>query len=252
MVYRLWEGQIPASSNSLSPLVPYKPDNFVKPLLTFVTTLPVQSLDALFFWRFSDFRTHYPLADLLLRCFNGNVRLYHYGMLWPLFLAWGGFMQRRSGVFLSPFGQLRRQCGQGVVEFTLGFLLFYTVLMAIVEFSFMFYTKITLQHALSEAGRYMVTGQGMDLTHVNPNARLQAVQNKFCNNLVATGISCTNVASHLTVTCVGGCAAPAGGPSQTVTLTASYTRSWFTGMFNHMLPPLTLSANTTWKNEPYM
>jgi Flp pilus assembly protein TadG len=138
------------------------------------------------------------------------------------------------------------------VEFTFGFLFLYTMVMSIVEFSYMFYTRITLQHALSEAGRYMITGQGMDLTHTDPNARLQAVENRFCNNLVATGISCTDVASHMTVTCNGGCTAPAGGPSQTVTLTATYSRTWFTGMFKYLLPPLNLTANTTWKNEPYM
>jgi Flp pilus assembly protein TadG len=151
------------------------------------------------------------------------------------------------------FGRLLRKTGQSAVEMTFGFLFFYTVLMAIVEFSYMLYTKITIQHALSEAGRYMVTGQGQDLTHTDPNARLTAVENKFCNNLVATGISCANVASHITVSCVGGCSAPAGGASQTVTLTANYQRTWFTGMFNYLLPsPVTLTANTTWKNEPYM
>ncbi len=45
--------------------------------------------------------------------------------------------------------------GQSAVEFTLGFLLLYTVVMAVVEFSHMFYTKTTLQHAIAEAGRYM-------------------------------------------------------------------------------------------------
>jgi Flp pilus assembly protein TadG len=147
----------------------------------------------------------------------------------------------------------KQNSGQSAVEFTFCFLLFYTVLMAIVEFSLMLYTKVTLQHALSEAGRYMVTGQGMDLTNKNPDARLEAVENRFCSNLVMTGFSCADVASHMTVTCVGGCTQPAGGPGQTVTLTATYTKSWLTGMFAYMLPnPITLTANTTWKNEPYM
>jgi hypothetical protein len=98
----------------------------------------------------------------------------------------------------------------------------------------------------------MITGQGTDFSGKNPNARLEAVQNKFCNNLIATGISCTNVSSHLTLSCIGGCAEAAGGAGQTVTLTATYQKGWFTGMFNHVLPsPVTLSANTTWKNEPY-
>ena len=163
-------------------------------------------------------------------------------------------MKKENHLFSKSLSRLCRATGQGAVELTFGFLFFYTVVMAIVEFSHMLYTKITLQHSLSEAGRYMITGQGQDLTQVNLNARLQAVQNKFCNNLVATGISCANVSSHLTVSCVGGaCSAPAGGPSQTVTLTATYSRTWFTGMFNSLLPsPVTLTANTTWKNEPYM
>jgi len=148
--------------------------------------------------------------------------------------------------------RLKKNKGQSSVEFTLGFLLLYTVIMAIVEFSHMFYTKTTLQHAIAEAGRYMITGQGIDHTGTNPNARLQKVQDKFCNNLIATGLSCVNVSSHLTLTCVGGCAQPAGGPGQTVTLTATYSRGWYTGMFNHLLPTITLVANTTWKNEVYM
>jgi len=147
---------------------------------------------------------------------------------------------------------LKESIGQSAVKFTLGFLLLYTVIMAVVEFSHMFYTKTTLQHAIAEAGRYMITGQGIDHTGTDPNARLQKVQDKFCNNLIATGLSCVNVSSHLTLTCVGGCAQPAGGPGQTVTLTATYSRAWFTGMFNHLLPSITLVANTTWKNEVYM
>ena len=148
--------------------------------------------------------------------------------------------------------RLKENIGQSAVEFTLGFLLLYTVIMAVVEFSHMFYTKTTLQHAIAEAGRFMITGQGIDHTGTDPNARLQKVQVKFCNNLIATGLSCANVSSHLTLTCVGGCAQPAGGPGQTVTLTATYSRAWFTGMFNHLLPSITLVANTTWKNEVYM
>lgn len=148
--------------------------------------------------------------------------------------------------------RLKGKKGQGTVEFTLSFLFLYTVLMAVVEFSHLFYTRLTIQHAIGEAGRFMITGQGIDHSGTNPNARLQAVQNKFCSNLVATGLSCSNVSSHLTVSCIGGCDQPAGGPGQTVTLTATYSRSWFTGMFNSLLPSITLVANTTWKNEPYL
>ena len=52
-----------------------------------------------------------------------------------------------------------RRDGQAVVELTFGFLIFFSLFMAIVEFSHLLYSKVTLQHALRTAGRYMVTGK---------------------------------------------------------------------------------------------
>lgn len=148
---------------------------------------------------------------------------------------------------------IRCQKGQAVVEMTFSFILFMMAFFAIVEFSHLFYTKLNLQYAVSEAGRYMITGQGLDLSGTNPNARLAAVENKFCQNLLYTGLSCASVGSHFTVTCVGGCSQPAGGAGQTVTLTVTFTKPWLTTFFNNIIPgPITLISNTTWKNEPYM
>ena len=149
---------------------------------------------------------------------------------------------------------IKCQRGQAMVEITFTFLIFMMVTFGIVEFSHLFYTRLNVQHALSEAGRYMVTGQGIDLSGTNPNARLAVIQNKFCQNLIATGLSCANLQSNMTVTCAGGaCAQPAGGPGQTVTLTAVYVKPWFTGLFNRILPvPVTFNASTTWVNELYM
>jgi Flp pilus assembly protein TadG len=150
---------------------------------------------------------------------------------------------------------IRDQRGQAIVETTLSFLIFMMVFFAVVEFSHLFYTRVNLQHALSEAGRHMITGQGIDLSGADPNARLATIQNKFCQNLIATGLSCTDLVSAMTVTCAGGsgCSQPGGGPGQTVTLTATYTKPWFTGLFNHLLgTPPTLTSSTTWVNEVYM
>jgi Flp pilus assembly protein TadG len=137
---------------------------------------------------------------------------------------------------------------------TFSFIIFMMVFFGIVEFSHLFYTRLNVQHALSEAGRYMVTGQGIDLSGTDPNARLATIKDKFCDNLIATGLSCANLQSAMTVACAGGaCAQPAGGPGQTVTLTATYEKPWFTGLFNHILPvPVTFTASTTWVNELYM
>jgi Flp pilus assembly protein TadG len=151
------------------------------------------------------------------------------------------------------FSTTHCQKGQAVVEMTFTFILFIAAVFAIVEFSHLLYTKINIQHALSEAGRYMVTGQGLDLSGSNANARLQEVQNKFCASLIATGLSCANLTSTMSVNCVGGCTQPAGGPGQTVTLTVTVARPWMTILFDNLVPgPVTLTSNTTWKNEKYM
>ena len=57
-----------------------------------------------------------------------------------------------------------------MVEFTFIALLFFTLIFAIVEFSHLFYTRLNLQHALREAGRLMITGQGYNPS--SPNARV--------------------------------------------------------------------------------
>ena len=88
---------------------------------------------------------------------------------------------------------IKCQRGQAVVETTFSFLIFMMVFFGIVEFSHLFYTRLNVQHALSEAGRYMVTGQGLDLSGTDPNARLTVIKNKFCENLIATGLSCANL-----------------------------------------------------------
>src|ERR1043166_10264467 len=78
--------------------------------------------------------------------------------------------------------------GQSIVEFTLAAPLFFVAIYAIVEFSHLFYVRSTLQHALDEAARYMSTGQGQSTT--DPDARLTEIRNRFCTNLVATGVGC--------------------------------------------------------------
>lgn len=148
---------------------------------------------------------------------------------------------------IELFKNIKTQKGQAVVEFSLAALLFFAVFFAIVEFSHLFYTRLNLQYALREAGRYTVTGQGIDPS--DSQARLNAIKNKFCQNLIGTGLSCSSGVPELTLTCIdaGGCTEPGGGPSQTVVVTGTFTKPWFTGLFG---TPITFTLRTTWKNEP--
>ncbi len=161
---------------------------------------------------------------------------------------------------------LLRSEGTVVLEAAVAFPIFLMLLMGIIEFTHLSYTKANLQFALTEACRYMVTGQGMG-SPANPNTRMTVIENRFCQNLVGTGLSCTNVHSHFTVTCVNptvctspgpvscaaGCTQPAGGPGQTVTVSVAFNASWVGRWFTHMFPrTVGLSAKSTWKNEPYL
>ena len=66
------------------------------------------------------------------------------------------------------------------MELTFSFLIFMTVFYAIIEFSHLLYTKVTLQNALRSAGRYMVTGRtGLDGSG-NNIPRDQMIHDVFC------------------------------------------------------------------------
>ena len=143
---------------------------------------------------------------------------------------------------MSIFGYANSKRGQAVVEFTLAAPLFFVAFYAIVEFSHLFYVRLTAQHALDEAARYMSTGQSPDLS--DPGARLAKIQKVFCNNLVATGIMCPD----LTVN------APKGNvPGEIVTLTARVNKAFFTGIFrilDGLFPTsVTMTVSTIYQNE---
>lgn len=66
-----------------------------------------------------------------------------------------GFTPRRAG---------RRGCaakakGVAVVEFALAAMLFFLVLFSILDFGYLFWVNLTMQHAVREGVRYAVTGQ---------------------------------------------------------------------------------------------
>ena len=132
--------------------------------------------------------------------------------------------------------------GQSVVEFTLAAPLFFLAFYAIIEFSHLFYVRSTLQHALDEAARYMSTGQGQVVG--DSDARINAIQKVFCNNLVATGIVCPTLSV----------VAPEGNlPGKVVTLTATATKPFFSGFLGYLAPAgVEMTVSTVYQNEPFV
>jgi hypothetical protein len=52
-----------------------------------------------------------------------------------------------------------RQKGAAVVEFALAVIVFFAVLFAIIEFGYLFWVNLTMQHAVREGARFAVTGR---------------------------------------------------------------------------------------------
>jgi len=138
--------------------------------------------------------------------------------------------------------------GQSTVELAFAFPLLMLVFFGVVEFSHLFYTQLTAQNALRDAARYMVTGQGYSSS--DPDARADIIHDKFCQSLIGTGVSCPPIGADFKFTCDAVDCVPAGGnPGDTVTVTATLIKSWFTGLFG---TPITLTLSTTWQNEQYL
>jgi Flp pilus assembly protein TadG len=79
---------------------------------------------------------------------------------------------RRSADNLST-----KQRGVAAVEFAVASGLFFTLLLGVVDWSYLFFTNLSMQHAVREGARYAVTGQsGLSK---NPGDRCDAVRAKI-------------------------------------------------------------------------
>lgn len=146
---------------------------------------------------------------------------------------------------------IRSREGQSTVELALAFPLLMMVFLAVVEFSHLFYVRLTVESALREAGRYMVTGQTETDQDGTTLPRVDAIKDVFCKYLTGTGLACPAVGSP------GFQIEPddGGGPGDVVTVTATFEKPLFSGVFRLFAPSfpqsITLVSSTTWKNEPF-
>ena len=150
---------------------------------------------------------------------------------------------------------IRGQRGQAVVELTFAFLIFMTIFYAIIEFSHLLYTKVSLQNALRSAGRYMVTGRTEQDGSGNNLPRDQVIHNIFCSQLFAVGIPCPS-GSDFQFLCLDPLPATAcsgGNPDQTVMVTVNLTKPALIPFFSQFFPTggVQFTLSTTWRNEPF-
>jgi len=99
--------------------------------------------------------------------------------------------------------------GQTLVETAISLSIFLLLVLGTIDFGYLISTKVTLQNAVRQGGRYAITGQcitGSDgsCSMTRYNSIMQVVEN------TSLGVA---AASEISITCTGVCPNGAGGPS---------------------------------------
>jgi len=140
-------------------------------------------------------------------------------------------------------GSLRNRRGQSLVEFTLALPVAVFLILATVEMGQHFYTRITVRHAVQEAGRYASTGQTqIDPSTGVPLTRAESIKNVLAAKAVALNIDVNDIALN---------PSDGGAPDQVVRVSLVYTYNFGPAVSPLFFPPtMDITVSTSVKNEP--
>jgi len=140
--------------------------------------------------------------------------------------------------------------GQALVETAISLAVFLLLVLGTIDFGYLFSTKVTLQNAVRQGGRYAITGQcvtGSDGTCslTRYNSILRVVEGASLGRLNSSQIS---------ITCQdqgGGCPSGAGGPGDVVIITVTYPYHFMTGPIGAFFSSrsYTLKVSSAFTNE---
>ena len=143
--------------------------------------------------------------------------------------------------------------GQALVEIAFSLGIFLLLVWGTIEFGSMYSTKMTLQNAVRQAGRYALTGQCVETAGSCTESRY--------NSIIATlegtsdGLITPSNAGDISVTCInegGQCLSNAGGPGDMVVITVTYPYKFLTGPISRFFPSgYTISVSASFKNEMF-
>lgn len=142
-------------------------------------------------------------------------------------------------------GKIRRngESGQSLVEFAISAVAVLVLVFAVIDFSYLFLVKLTLQNAARQAGRYAITGQSM------PG------QSRYNSILLTAENTSMGIASNSNITICGGATgcSSGGGPSDTVTITITYPYRFITPLLSSAFKngAYTITVSQSYKNEPF-
>jgi Flp pilus assembly protein TadG len=139
----------------------------------------------------------------------------------------------------------RSERGTTIVEFAIVAPLVLLLVFGVIDFSRLFYTRLTMQHAVREAVRFAVTGNvTQDPNTGQPRTRPESIRAKIVEN--ATGLDVDVNTIQITP-------ADGGGPGQIVTVRTDFTFEFATPVIKPFFPggnyPFAVSSSM--KNEPF-
>ena len=146
--------------------------------------------------------------------------------------------------------------GQSLVEFAMVAPMFFLLVFGITDFGRLFFTQVTLQHALREAGRYAVTGQHQKDPNNPANllSREQSIRNiaqQYAAGLLpdasSIDIAAYDSQGNLDTAHV------AGLPGETVVVSLTTHLTLITPIIGRYFPNgvYTFTVSTSFKNEPF-
>jgi len=152
-----------------------------------------------------------------------------------------------------------KDSGQVLVEFALTASIFLFLILSIMDFGILFSTKLTLQNAVRQAGRYAITGQCItgsngNCTSTRLDSIVQTLQTASLGILNSSNCTGNNVICTLTCTNNGGgCPNQAGGPGDIVTITVTYPYPLITAPVSRFFPggAYAITVSSAFTNEPF-
>jgi hypothetical protein len=154
-----------------------------------------------------------------------------------------GFDGRRSAYSsASVCGRIMEDaCGQSLVEFALLLPVMLLLFFGTVEFGRLWFTRLTVRHAVVEATRFAVTGNRLpDPDTGDPLSRVESIEQQLRNSAYSLDIEDIDIDPD-----------DGGGPEDVVRVTVTYAYHYSLPGLKNRLPTLRFDVSAAMRNEPY-
>jgi Flp pilus assembly protein TadG len=137
----------------------------------------------------------------------------------------------------------KAESGQSIVEFAICALILLMLVFAIIDFSYLFYAKLTLQNAVRQGGRYAITGQA-----ISGKSRYLSILTTVQNFSMGMATSSNTTVCGQILGCQCG-----GGPGETVTVNVTYPYKFITPFIARVFTngTYTVTVSSSFKNEQF-